>query len=224
MLFDLDGTLVDTAADLAVATNAALAAANLPSVSVRRLRHLIGAGARALVRRGFAEHGVSLTESELDGHVDIFLQRYQSAIADHSRPFPGVVDALNRLADAGARLAVCTNKREAYARRLLDALNLSAHFTGVIGGDTAEAAKPDARPVRLALKTTGAEVGIFVGDSDTDIEAAENAGLPALITVLGYGPLSQIGRADAVFGVFGRLPDLVLRAAIRQERSAAACR
>lgn len=226
VVFDLDGTFVDTAADLAAAMNFALSAAGRAPVAPSRVRGLVGHGARAMLRRGFAETGALPDEAALDAHVRVFLDYYLAHIADASRPFLHAVAAAEALREAGARLAVCTNKREAPSRLLLDALGLSTLFSGIVGMDTTAAAKPDPRPVLRCLELAGRTRAVMVGDSDTDIAAARAAGLPCLVTTLGYGPILEIGGAAGVFGDFRRLPALVARAlgAIPPRGSGAASR
>jgi len=209
VLFDLDGTLVDTADDLAAAMNHALARAGRPAVPAASVRHLVGHGARAMLERGFAATGAPADAAALEGHVAAFLEHYLAHIADHSRPFPGAIEALDALAGAGARLAVCTNKREGPARALLETLSLASRFDAIVGMETAGAAKPDPRPVRLCLKLCGAARGVFVGDSDTDIRAGLAAEMPVLVAQFGYGPLTLSEKAFAGFSAYRALPALV---------------
>ena len=197
VIFDLDGTLVDTAGDLAAAMNHALIAAGRPAIDGGRVRPLVGHGARAMLVRGFDETGGRPPDEEMDRHLRVFLDHYMAHIADHSRPFPGVVEAIGALRAAGAKTAICTNKREAPARLLIETLGLSSLFDAVVGMDSAAAAKPDPAPVLRCLALTGARRGAFVGDSDTDIRAAAAAGLPCFIATFGYGPLTLAGEAAA---------------------------
>jgi phosphoglycolate phosphatase len=213
VIFDLDGTLIDTAGDLADAMNHALALAGHAPVAAARVRHLVGHGARAMLAQGFAENGEpSLSASELDRHVGAFLDYYLANIARRSRPFPGAIEAIDALLGLGARAAICTNKREGPARLLIETLGLSDRFATIVGMDTTTAAKPDPAPVRLCLARTGATRGVFVGDSDTDLRAAANAGLPCLIADFGYGPLTLAAGAKARFGAYAELPALVIAA------------
>lgn len=214
VLFDLDGTLVDTARDLAASMNHALALAGHPPVAPGRVRHLVGHGARAMLVQGLAEAGVTDPgAAAIDAHVAAFLDHYSRHLADHSRPFPGAVEAIDRLAADGAAIAICTNKREGLARALIGALGLASRFAVIVGGDTAGAAKPDPRPARLCLQRTGAARGVFIGDSDTDIRAAAAAGMPCLAALFGYGPLELREDAFALFSDYGDAPILVHRAA-----------
>ncbi len=210
VLFDLDGTLVDTADDLAASMNHALTAAGHGAVPAAEVRHLVGYGARRMLMRGYVvSTGREAAADELDLAMTRFLDHYQAHIADHSRPFAHVVEMIVAMKQRGARFAICTNKREALARRLLEALGLSHLFDSIVGADTAEAAKPDAAPVRLCLEQTGAMRAVFIGDSDTDILAAAAAGLPSFIADFGYGPLTLASKATAIFSSYRELPTLI---------------
>lgn len=213
ILFDLDGTLVDTAEDLAYAMNHALGAAGRPPVPAGAVRHLVGQGARAMLERGFAASGPVPEGTAMDGHVRAFLDHYLAHIADHSRPFPGAVEAVEAMIAMGARIAICTNKREAPARLLIDTLALSPLFDAIVGMDTVGAAKPDPAPARHCLRLCERDRAVFIGDSDTDLMTAAAAGMPALVTLLGYGPLTLAARARGLFSDFRALPDLVAAAA-----------
>jgi phosphoglycolate phosphatase len=212
VIFDLDGTLIDTAGDLGEAMNHALGAAGLAPVPTIRVRHLVGHGARAMLTQGFAERGAAPSAADMDRHVAVFLDHYLAHIADHSRPFPGAAETIGQLRRAGARIAICTNKREAPSRLLIDALGLSALFDAIVGMDTAAAPKPDPAPVRLCLDRTRATRGVFVGDSDTDVKAATAAGLPCLVASFGYGPLTLAAEAFAAFSDYRQLPTLIREA------------
>lgn len=214
VIFDLDGTLVHTAGDLADAMNFALGKAGRPPVPMEQVRHLVGHGAKAMLREGFGASGAPVEEAALDGHVENFLSHYLAHIADQSRPFPWVVETLDSLAAAGARLGVCTNKREAPARRLLDELGLATRFAAIVGMDTTSAPKPSAIPVHHCLTQLGAQAGVFVGDSDTDIAAASAAGLPCLFAEFGYGPSTRATEAAGRFADYRQIPALI-RSVIR---------
>lgn len=216
VIFDLDGTFVDTAEDLAAAMNGVLAEEGLAPLKTRRVRHLVGHGAKAMLRRGLAESGVAdLSEAALEPRVRRFLALYETGIADASRPFPGALEAVETLRTRGARLAICTNKQERLARRLLETLGLSALFGAIVGGDTTAAAKPDPRPLQRCLEAVGGGRAVLVGDSDTDIDAAIAAGAPSLIFTQGYGPILKVGRSAGVFGHYRALPMVVERTLLR---------
>lgn len=210
VLFDLDGTLVDTAGDLAASMNYALQAAGHRPVPLAQVRHLIGFGARAMLTKGLGEVGAPPpSAAELDRHVAVFLEHYLDHIAVMSRPFAGAVEAIDKIRADGATVAICTNKREAWARALIEALGLTRHFAAIVGADTVGIAKPDPRPVLRCLELTSAKQGVFIGDSDTDILAATAAGLPCLAALFGYGPLDLCDQALALFSSYEEVPGLI---------------
>ncbi|GJL94578.1 MAG: phosphoglycolate phosphatase, bacterial [Hyphococcus sp.] len=212
VLFDLDGTLIDTAGDLAASMNQALKVMGLSSVPHADVRHLVGFGARRMLQQGIElSAGRAASENELDDGLAVFLDHYHQNIAVHSRPFDGAIEVIERLKDKGAAIAICTNKREASARLLIDALGVSSLFDVIVGGDTAAYAKPDPAPVQLCLDETKADRAVFIGDSDTDIKAANAARLPCLIAQFGYGPLDHIDAASALFSEYSEAGALIVR-------------
>lgn len=216
VIFDLDGTLIDTAGDLAASMNHVLRTNGLTALPPAEVRHLVGHGARAMLVAGFDAAGAPPpSEAEMNAHVEAFLEHYLAHIADLSRPFPGATAALDRLRARGATLAICTNKREGPARMLMTALGLADRFVAIVGGDTAGAAKPDPAPVRLCLERAGTARAVFVGDSDTDIRAAAATGLPCLLATFGYGPASLADHASAAFDNFDEL-DLCAASALER--------
>jgi phosphoglycolate phosphatase len=217
VIFDLDGTLIDTAADLAASMNHVLVAAGRAPVPLDRVRHLVGHGGRAMLDKGFRENGGAAPDN-LEPQLALFLEHYLAHIADQSQPFPGAIAALDALEADGAAIAICTNKREAWARALFAALGLSDRFAAIVGADTVGVAKPDPRPVFAALEGTGRARGVFVGDSDTDIRAAEAAGMPSIAALFGYGPLDLSEKAFAVFSAYAEAPALIRRAALSRPR------
>jgi phosphoglycolate phosphatase len=212
LVFDLDGTLVDTARDLFGALNAALRAGGLQPVGDAEARTMIGHGARALVERGVAANKVLPPASEVDRLFQVFLDHYSAHIADESRPFPGLLGAMDRFEAAGWRLAVCTNKLEFLSRHLVDALGLAARFAALTGGDTFAFKKPDGRHLleTIALAGGDARRAVMVGDSATDIDTARNAGVPVVAVDFGYTPIpvSELG-PDRVISHFDELWDAV---------------
>ncbi|PZQ17037.1 MAG: phosphoglycolate phosphatase [Ancylobacter novellus] len=208
VVFDLDGTLVETAPDLIAALTVALAADGAPPLPYEQGRDLIGAGARALVERGLEAAGRSLDTARVDELHAIFLDHYGAHIADGSHPYPGCVAALDRLAAGGAKLAVCTNKIESLARQLLDALALTEKFDAIVGGDTFATSKPSAEPLLGAIERAGGDASraVMVGDSSTDVGAAKAAGVPVVVMSFGYTvtPPSELG-GDVVIDHFGEL-------------------
>ena len=196
LLFDLDGTLIDTAGDLAAAMNAALSAAGRPALATETVRHLVGHGALAMIEEGFERTGAPIEDADKDDALATFLEYYCSNIADQSTPYPGVLRAIDTLRARGAKIAICTNKTEKPARDLIAALAIEERFDVIVGGDTTIAPKPDPAPVRLCLERTDAKRAIFIGDSDTDIRAAKASGLPVIFVDFGYGPATLADQAD----------------------------
>ncbi len=143
LVFDLDGTLVDTAPDLTAAMNHVLRRAGRPPVPDADVRHMVGRGARKLIERGFASTGEPVREDELDAHMAEFLAYYGDNVAARSVPFPGAAEAVAAFKRRGHRLGVCTNKPEALTLKLLDALDLRRMFDAVLGADTLPVRKPD---------------------------------------------------------------------------------
>jgi len=212
--FDLDGTLVDTAPDLVAALNQVLVEQGMAPIAFEAARVMVGRGAKHMIERGYAATGLPLSEDASPELVDRFVDLYRQRIAQESRPFPGLVETLETLSHAGAELVVCTNKRTELSIRLLDALDLSKHFTAIVGADAAPAAKPDGRHVLFAIAEAGGDPAhaLMVGDSITDVSAAKNAGVPVVVTTFGYTdiPAADLG-ADALIDRFDQLPDLAIR-------------
>jgi phosphoglycolate phosphatase len=210
LAFDLDGTLVDTAPDLIGALNVVLGERHLPALPVEAARVLVGRGARFLIEHGFASAGEPLDEAEIGGLVARFIEVYRSRIANESRPFPGVETALDQLAEAGARLVVCTNKRTDLSKALLDALGLTHRFVAIVGADGAPAAKPDPRHLLAAIEAAGGDPGrtVMVGDSYNDVAAAKAAGAPVVVVSFGYTETAaaDLG-ADRLIHSFDELVD-----------------
>lgn len=188
LVFDLDGTLVDSAPDLAAATNHTLKRFDLPPIDEEEIRRYVGNGAMAMIRGALKAHQRTVTDAELHAMFDDFLAYYADHIADTSRPYPGVVRALEAFAQQGAHLAVCTNKIETHARLLLDSLDLTRHFQAMTGRDTVGFSKPDPRHLTgtIALAKGDPKRAIMVGDSETDIATAKAAGIPVVAVDFGY--------------------------------------
>jgi phosphoglycolate phosphatase len=188
IVFDLDGTLVDTAPDLINGLNYVLAREGLPPVPLHAARNLIGAGVRKLIERGLEAEDRNVSPAELTRMTDDFIGHYADHIADESRPFDGLEAALDDLAARGHRFAVCTNKLEWLSERLLDRLNLSQRFAAICGADTFGVAKPDPAILRQTVARAGAELSatIMVGDAGTDIGVARRAGVPVIGVSFGY--------------------------------------
>jgi phosphoglycolate phosphatase len=188
VVFDLDGTLVDTAPDLIGALNFILAREGLPAVPLQSARNLIGAGARKLIERGLELEGRSASPADVSRLTEDFISYYAEHIADASRPFEGLTRALDDLEAHGYRFAVCTNKLEWLSKRLLDKLNLSARFAAICGADTFGVAKPDPAILRQTVARAGGQLSsaIMVGDAGPDIGVARRAGIPVIGVSFGY--------------------------------------
>jgi len=214
LLFDLDGTLADTAGDLCETMNVILMRHGRNRVPEARVRHLVGGGARLLMQRGFVETGAAATEAQLDQLFLEFIDYYSAHIADHTKLWPGVEALLMRLADEGVGLAVCTNKVEQLARQLLSELRIDRYFPVVIGGDTLPVKKPDPEHLFEAVRLLGGERAstIMVGDSEADIDAAINARMSSICVSFGYSrlPVSELG-ADVVIDHFDEFPAALAR-------------
>ncbi len=188
IVFDLDGTLVDTAPDLISALNHVLDREGLPPVPLHAARNMIGAGARKLIERGLESEGRVMTVKEIDRMTADFIAYYAEHIADASRPFEGLEAALDDLAANGCRFAVCTNKLEWLSKRLLDQLGLSPRFAAICGADTFGVAKPDPTILKQTVARAGGDMSttIMVGDAGTDIGVARRAGVPVIGVSFGY--------------------------------------
>ena len=188
LAFDLDGTLVDTAPDLVRAVNHVLGRSGYADVPGAAVRPAVSFGARAMIERGLAINGVTASVSQVDEMLDVFLAYYADNIAEESRPFPALEAVLDRAAAAGARLAVCTNKRVDLSIKLLDALGMSPRFDAICGRDTFAVCKPHPGHLPGAREMAGGrpERAVMVGDSDTDVSTARAAGIPIIGVSFGY--------------------------------------
>jgi len=194
VVFDLDGTLADTAGDLAASLNHALGALGRTPVTIEQVRRMVGHGARALMTKGLAATG-TVNEDLVDRGLALLLDYYAAHIADHSKPYAGVEAALDALDKNGVRLAICTNKPEARTHSLIEAFGWQGRFAGVVGGDTLPQRKPDPAPVRETIRRAGGGRTAFVGDSISDTDAARAAGVPCIALTFGYSdrPAEQLG-------------------------------
>ena len=212
--FDLDGALVDTAPDLIGALNLVLEEEGLPPLPFASARVLVGRGAKALLERGFIAAGSPFDAARAPLLVERFIAVYFGCIAHESMPFDGVEAALDILADTGARLCVCTNKRTDLSLALLDALDLTRYFAAIVGADKAPAAKPDPRHLLAAIEAAGGSHtrAVMVGDSITDIGAAKAANVPVIAVSFGYTDIApaDLG-ADALIDHYDQLPAAVAR-------------
>ena len=219
ILFDLDGTLVDTAPDLLASLNAVLTRAGHRPVKPTELRSMVGHGVRALFERAFKETGTPVSVDELAGYGGEFLAHYRANIARESRPFPRVPETLKLLADEGAKLGVCSNKPQELTDLLLAQLDLARHFGAVYGGGKARHNKPDPHHVlELVDALNGSRArAVMVGDSTVDVAAARAAQIPVIVMSYGYTPIHprDMG-ADAVADDFAALPELIAKLAKNQ--------
>jgi phosphoglycolate phosphatase len=202
---DLDGTLADTAPDLAAALNHALAALGREGIDPASVRNLIGHGARALLRRGVAASGEA-SEALVEQGFPIFIDHYAANICNGTRPYRGVEAALDGLAAEGVAIALCTNKPERLTHLLLEALGWSDRFQSIVAGDTLPVRKPDPAPLFEAIARAGGGRAAFVGDSVTDADTARAAGLPFVAVSFGFSdrPVDQLG-AKVVIDHFDEL-------------------
>lgn len=208
VVFDLDGTLVDSAPDLMESLNAVLRASGRRPVSLAEARAAIGDGVVKLVERGFTTTGAPAASAEIPDLVERFLADYRRVLVRETRPFPGALAALDRLKARGLRLGVCTNKPRRESLDILGALGLAPYFDAVAGGDSFAVRKPDPGHVRGVLDWLGAtaSAAAMVGDSANDIDAGRGAGLRTIAVTWGYGaiPARDLG-ADAVIEDFAAL-------------------
>lgn len=212
VVFDLDGTLVDTAPDLINALNFVLDREGLPPVPLHSARNMIGAGARALIERGLELDGRSVSRDDVARLTGDFIDYYADHIADASRPFEGLEGALDDLSASGYRFAVCTNKLEWLSQRLLDRLGLSPRFSAICGADTFGVSKPDPVILRQTVARAGGELSsaIMVGDAGPDVGVARRAGIPVIGVEFGYTdvPIADL-KPDRLIGHMSELPAAV---------------
>ncbi len=209
LIFDLDGTLVDTAPDLLGALNAVLIREGRRTVDLADLRHLVGHGARAMLAEAMIRTGDAAMPERLPALMDAFIAHYRDHIADRSRPFPGVETTLSTFAERGIRMGVLTNKPQELAGPLMATLGLARFFGAIHGAGRFSYTKPDARVFHHVVdELGGAGAGaIMIGDSTTDVATARAAGVPVVLLSYGYTsePVETLG-ADAVLGAFDDLP------------------
>ncbi len=215
VVFDLDGTLVDTAPDLVASLNHAVTQAGLAPVTYHDLTHLVGHGARAMIERTFTLRGKPLSAGDLDWQMKEFVDFYHGSMPGDSIPYPGVIAAMDRLSQAGYTLAVCTNKLEMLAKSLLEGLALTSRFAAITGGDTFHVRKPDAEHLLSTIRLAGGapEKSVMVGDSLNDILVARNASVRSIGVPFGYSDVPVESLApDLVIRHFDELtPDLIER-------------
>lgn len=197
VVFDLDGTLVDTAPDLAAATNHVLAQLGLQPVREADVRPFVGHGALVMIEQAAASRGRTFTQDELYRLFEVFIAYYTANISGSSKPYDGAIAALEHLSAQGVTLAVCTNKIEAHARSLLSELGMLRYFSALTGRDSLAVYKPDPGHLTgtIARANGTARKSIMVGDSETDIKTAQAAGIPVVAVDFGYSvePVASFG-------------------------------
>ncbi|RLQ88091.1 HAD family hydrolase [Notoacmeibacter ruber] len=198
LVFDLDGTLVDTAPDLVDSLNECLVSRGLSPAEEKDIRHLAGHGARVMIQRAFEAQGKldDLTDDALNALLERFIGHYEANIPGRSKPFPGAVESMKRFADEGWTLAVCTNKFESLATHLLEGLGIRTAFATVSGSDTFAFRKPDPRHLTETIAASGGDPkhSLMLGDSRTDIATAKAAAIPVVAVSFGYSdvPIAEL--------------------------------
>jgi phosphoglycolate phosphatase len=219
LVFDLDGTLVDTAPDLINALNFVLGREGLPPVPLQSARNMIGAGARKLIERGLELEGRVAGVDDISRLTADFIDYYAAHIADASRPFDGLENALDDLQALGYRFAVCTNKLEWLSKRLLDQLGLSSRFSAICGADTFGISKPDPAILQQTILRAGGQLSsaIMVGDAGPDIGVARRAGVPVIGVEFGYTdvPIADL-KPDRLINHMRELPAAVRSLAVHR--------
>lgn len=212
-VFDLDGTLIDTAPDLIGSLNHTIGAAGLAPVTYEDLTHLVGHGAKAMIERSFALRGQPLDEERYPAMLERFISHYEAGMPGKGRPYPGVLDAMDRLSEAGVLLAVCTNKMEGLARALLRTNGLTGRFAAITGGDTFAVRKPDAAHLIGTVERAGGDPArtVMIGDSLNDILVAQNAGMPSIAVPFGYSdrPIEDL-KPSRIIGHYDELTPALL--------------
>jgi phosphoglycolate phosphatase len=214
LIFDLDGTLVDTAPDLLNALNAVLANEGRRPVNHADLRSLVGFGARTLIAQAFKMTGGPIDPARIEGLNDSFVAHYRSHIADSSRAYPGVEETLASFQAEGVRMGVLTNKPHELTVLLMAKLGLDKYFAAIFGQGRMPYTKPDARIFRdVVRETAGADAGALMGgDSITDVQTARAGGAPVILVSYGYTPQpARTLGADAVVDDFRAVPEAVRR-------------
>ncbi len=208
IVFDLDGTLVDSAPDLIDSLNVILHREGLAPVPLEIGRKYVGRGGKAMLRRGFAGQDRELDDGRLDTLFAAFLAHYNEHLTVKTRFYPGAEAALDRLAAKGHTFAICTNKLEQSAKKLIAELDATARFRAIVGQDTFAVSKPNGATLHRTIEKAGgdAATAIMVGDTETDILTARDARVPVVAVDFGYAPepIATLG-PDAVIGHFDEL-------------------
>lgn len=213
VVFDLDGTLVDTAPDLIASLNHTIDAAGLAPVGYADLTHLVGHGAKAMIERAFAMRNHPIDEKEFPAMLQRFITYYSDTMPGDSKPYPGLIAALDRLSAAGFTLAVCTNKLEGLARTLIERLEMTDRFAAITGGDTFTVRKPDPAHLLGTVERAGGDPlrTVMIGDSLNDILVARNARVPSIAVPFGYSdvPVESLAPTRIIAHFDELTPELV---------------
>lgn len=208
VIFDLDGTLIDTAPDLMASLNHVMDLNGLAPVEFKDMTWLVGQGAKIMIERAWSHHGHPSSPEQLETAFETFLKHYSAEMPGRSKPYPGLMAALDRLEAAGMDLAVCTNKTEILALRLLNSLGLTDRFAAITGGDTFKVKKPHGDHILGTIDLAGArpDNAVMIGDSVNDILAAQNARVPTIAVPFGYSdqPVENF-KPDIIIGHFDEL-------------------
>ena len=218
VIYDLDGTLIDSAKDMQVAVSRVLADHGLPPVTEDDVRIFMGQGSKVTMDKAFTKYGKTLDDEALSAATREFVRYYEADPVGHTTAFAGVPEVVSRFARIGLKQGVCTNKFERPSRMILEHLKLMPPITDLAGADTFPVRKPDPRHILMLVERMGRtpDRAVMVGDSIHDVEAAHAAGLPAVLVSWGYTdrPASELG-AEAVIERFDALPQALERLAGR---------
>jgi phosphoglycolate phosphatase len=218
VIYDLDGTLIDSAKDMQMAVSRVLADHDLPPVTEDDVRIFMGQGSKVTMGKAFAKNGRTLDDASLSAVTREFVRYYEADPVSHTVAFEGVAEVVARFGRLGLKQGVCTNKFERPSRMILEHLKLMPPITDVAGADTFPVRKPDPKHILLLVERMGGDPRrtVMIGDSIHDVEAAHAAGLPAVLVSWGYTarPASELG-AEAVIEQFGALPDALEQLAAR---------
>ena len=202
IIFDLDGTLIDTIGDLSAAVEHALSIKGYPGHTEDEYRRMVGHGIRNLVTQALPDR---VSDEVIDSTLKDFVEYYTTHIDVRSRPYPGIHGLLQELTSEGVRLAVASNKFQAGTEMLMRRFFPDIPFVRILGNAPGLPLKPDAEVVRLAMEAAGSTKAVMVGDSATDIKTAHNAGIPAIAVTWGFRPRADFGQAEAIADTVGEL-------------------
>lgn len=209
IVWDLDGTLVDSAPDLAAALGEVLAESGLPGPTVAEIRNMIGGGVKRLVAQGFEAAGTPLADDQLRPYADRFMALYGACATNETLPFPGIPEVLDSLTAQGFSHGICTNKPLALTRQIIRALRLNDRFQTVVGGDSTREKKPHPMPLEACLEQMGIAPAhaVMIGDSAADLGVARAVGIPVILVTFGYSrePVDSLN-PDALIDRFDQLP------------------